>query len=560
MKIYTLLFFLLITSVTNAQVQDLFERESDYHHFNGNVLVQTSNSINYEASFGYADLEQEISFQKYTRFDIGSLTKQFTAAAILHLVHVGKINTDDPINDHLGSFANNKWTKVTIHQLLTHTSGIPSIYQTEQGLDIFFPQEQRIDLKDLIAKFSAGKLISSPGKEFNYSNSGYVLLAAIIENVSGISFEDYLQTKLFDAYGLENTSFLPDSNSALPYFGYLPSNIERAPIYHYSWSIGAGGVYSTTHDLSTWVEVITGDNFLTPELRETFITNHTKDLGNVGYGYGWQITREGIVEHDGGTYGFISFLSFDPNTKDHHVLLTNRSFESINDFGKSGSKIRSLSNNIWDLKSGREIEIHPQRSEHKIASDSILLDSGEQLLIQQSERGNYVFYSGSNLSEIIPNTPVAPDSELNKKVLNIANHLEKGQYWRFASYCNGEMKFVAYSGLFRLGFGPMKKRVGDNLELIPFLVNESSAMLRMKGANGSLHLIVYFNEEGKVMGVYDRDFYSPKVPRKMKAYPIGKNQLFIDGFPYGENSATLTLKNDSVVIEQFGREVSFKEK
>jgi hypothetical protein len=82
----------------------------------------------------------------------------------------------------------------------------------------------------------------------------------------------------------------------------------------------------------------------------------------------------------------------------------------------------------------------------------------------------------------------------------------------------------------------------------------------MKGDDGSLHLIIYFNEEGKVMGVYDRNFYSPKDPQKMKAYPIGENQLFIDGFPYGENSATLTLKNDTVVIEQFGREVSFKKK
>ena len=560
MKIYTLLFFLLITSATNAQVQDLIEREAAYHHFNGNVLVQSSSSINYEASFGYADLEKETSIHKHSRFDIGSLTKQFTAAAILHLVHDGKINLDDRINDHLGSFANNKWKKVTIHQLLTHTSGIPSIYQTEQGLDIFFPEEEPIALEDLILKFSEGKLISSPGKEFNYSNSGYVLLAAIIENVTGSTFEEYLQRKIFDAYGLEHTSFLPDSNSALPYFGYLPSNIVRAPIYHYSWSIGAGGVYSTTHDLSTWVEVITSDNFLTQELRATFITNHTRDLGNLGYGYGWQITRDGIVEHDGGTYGFISFLSFDPKTKDHHVLLTNRSFESITDFGKSGEKIRSLSNKIWDIKNGKEIEIHPKRSDNKIASHNVLLDTREQIVIEQTETGNYVFYSGSNLSDIIPNTAIAPDSELNKKVLNISNHLEKGQYWRFASYCNGEMKFVAYSGLFRLGFSSMRKRVGDNLEIIPFLVNESSAMLRMKGDDGSLHLIIYFNEEGKVLGVYDRNFYSPKDPQKMKAYPIGENQLFIDGFPYGENSATLTLKNDTVVIEQFGREVSFKKK
>ncbi|HAH50819.1 MAG TPA: hypothetical protein DCL80_05945 [Balneola sp.] len=560
MKIYTLLFFLLITSATNAQVQDLIEREAAYHHFNGNVLVQSSSSINYEASFGYADLEKETSIHKHSRFDIGSLTKKFTAAAILHLVHDGKINLDDRINDHLGSFANNKWKKVTIHQLLTHTSGIPSIYQTEQGLDIFFPEEEPIALEDLILKFSEGKLISSPGKEFNYSNSGYVLLAAIIENVTGSTFEEYLQRKIFDAYGLEHTSFLPDSNSALPYFGYLPSNIVRAPIYHYSWSIGAGGVYSTTHDLSTWVEVITSDNFLTQELRATFITNHTRDLGNLGYGYGWQITRDGIVEHDGGTYGFISFLSFDPKTKDHHVLLTNRSFESITDFGKSGEKIRSLSNKIWDIKNGKEIEIHPKRSDNKIASHNVLLDTREQIVIEQTETGNYVFYSGSNLSDIIPNTAIAPDSELNKKVLNISNHLEKGQYWRFASYCNGEMKFVAYSGLFRLGFSSMRKRVGDNLEIIPFLVNESSAMLRMKGDDGSLHLIIYFNEEGKVMGVYDRNFYSPKDPQKMKAYPIGENQLFIDGFPYGENSATLTLKNDTVVIEQFGREVSFKKK
>lgn len=560
MKIYTLIFFLLITSASNAQVQELFDREADYHHFNGNVLVVEKNIVKHNLSFGYANLEEQTLINENTRFNIGSLTKQFTAAGILTLVNDDKLNLNDKINDHLGDYAEDKWSKVTIHHLLTHTSGIPSIYQTEQGLDIFFPEEQSISLEDLINKFASGKLLHKPGKEFNYSNSGYVLLAAIIQEVSGISFEEFLQTEIFDQYGLEHTSFSYDDNSALPYFGYMPSNIIKAPVYHPSWSIGAGGVYSTTQDLSNWVNVITSNDFLTQELREKFITNHVKDLTSVGYGYGWQITRDGILEHDGGTYGFVSFLSFDPNTKDHHVILTNRSFESINDFGKSGAKIRSLSNNIWQIKNGEEIEVHPPRADISLESKNIQLQNGEIITINNTEDGLLVSMKENNPVNIIPNTPINNTNKLHEKVLNIARHLKKSQYWRFASYCNGEMKFVAYSGLFRLGFGPMKKRVGDNLELIPFLVNDSSALLRMKGDNGSLHLIIYFNDDRKVMGVYDREFYNPEVPKEMIAYPIADNKLFVDGFPYGENSTTLSLKNDVVVIEQFGREIVLKKK
>ncbi|NQZ76853.1 MAG: beta-lactamase family protein, partial [Ekhidna sp.] len=203
--------------VCQGQLRKLYEREAWYGHFNGVVQVVSDDSVLIEECFGMecGTLQEGVN----TRFDIGSITKQFTAAAILRLVQDEKLGLRDEIYPLLGTHASDKWKKVTVHQLLTHTSGIPSLYQTEQGLDIFFPEEYAIAVSDLIGRFREGKLLFSPAEEFSYSNSGYILLAAIIENVSSKKYEDYMN-EMFNEFGLKSTSFDRDENSAKPMYGY----------------------------------------------------------------------------------------------------------------------------------------------------------------------------------------------------------------------------------------------------------------------------------------------------------------------------------------------------
>jgi CubicO group peptidase (beta-lactamase class C family) len=555
MKTYTLLFFLILPNATIAQFSELFQREADYHHFNGAAMIHTADT-SIQIFHGYAGNSVSELISANTTFDIGSLSKQFTAAAILHLVHDGRLELHQPINRYLGELGSTKWNDVTVHHLLTHTSGIPSIYQTEQGLDIFFPELEPISSQQLISRFKDAKLLHKPGKEFNYSNSGYVLLALIIEQISDTSYFEFMEDTIFKHYALEMTSTYPDSSSALPFFGYLPENLIKAPVYHPSWMKGAGGFYSSVSDLSKWVKIIQSHDFLTSELRELFFTNHTKDISSNWYAYGWQLTRDNRIEHDGGSYGFMSFLSFHPDENNHHIILTNRSFESINDFGKSASKIRTLSIQVTDLLNDKEVELHPERSRHTIEEKRIELQNGDIISISQNDNRYFVQSDKIPVTDLIYETPVEPVSQRNIDVLAISKHLEKNQFWKFASYCDGEMKLVTYTGLFRFGFSQIKKKAGENRTITPYLTGENYALLRMKGDKGAVNLIVYFNDEGKVSGFFDQEFYPFTDKRSFVAYAVDTNTLFVDGFLDGQESIIIRINEQNIQAEQHGRNVT----
>ncbi len=533
--------------VCHGQLKKLYDREASYEHFNGVVLAKQADSVALEACYVSKDGRQRIEMN--TRFDIGSLTKQFTAAAILHLVQEDKLNLSDPINSHLELYASDRWKKITIHQLLTHTSGIPSLYQTEQGLDIFFPEKKAIKLVDLVARFRDGKLLFSPGEEFSYSNSGYILLAAIIEQVSGKPYENFMQ-EMFERYGLNSTSLIRNELAAKPFYGYRSDLLKPAPIYHMSWLMGAGGVYSTVYDLSKWVEIITSNEFLNDDLRRNFLKSHT----NARYGYGWQF-EEGRIQHDGGNAGFISFLSFDPATQDHIVILTNRSFEDIKMFGKSANYVRELVGKSWDAMKGEAVDVLPAIKNGSLTSGSYLV--GEKTVdVKKNDTSLVVSVTDTYPSRMIFNTPLDGDDELTVKMIEIARFLQKGKYWSLASHCDGEMKFVMYSGLMSVGMRMMKKQVGKMTEIIPYYVEEGHGLLRMKGTEGILDLIVYFDEEEKIQGIFEHGNHGVDIETEMLAYPIGNNLYYLDGLPYGEKSATLKIMDEEIVFYQHDRSVA----
>ncbi|MTI20090.1 class A beta-lactamase-related serine hydrolase, partial [Fulvivirga sp. RKSG066] len=188
MKTLILFAFIISGFVSQAQIQEIFEREALYQQFNGVVLVKENDSLIFEGCYH----SKNENFSTTTAFDVGSITKQFTALAILQMVQQQKLNLDDPINLHLGEYGSQRWKKINIHHLLTHTSGIPSLFQTEQGLEMLMPDQASVSKSQLINHFKEAKLLFSPGEEFGYSNSGYLLLAIIIEHISGLDFVQYL--------------------------------------------------------------------------------------------------------------------------------------------------------------------------------------------------------------------------------------------------------------------------------------------------------------------------------------------------------------------------------
>src|SRR5215213_5178822 len=165
-----------------AKIQELLALAHKYRQFNGSALVAENGKVIYKGAFGQANMEWNIPNTPDTKFRLGSITKQFTATVILQLVEQGKIKLDARLSDYLPEYRKDVGNKVTIHNLLTHTSGIPS-YTSQPG---FFENVSRNPYKvdDFVKKYASGNLEFEPGSKFSYNNSGYFLLGAIIEHVT----------------------------------------------------------------------------------------------------------------------------------------------------------------------------------------------------------------------------------------------------------------------------------------------------------------------------------------------------------------------------------------
>lgn len=324
---------LLAASVVSAQdkaqkMDALMKNYYDYGQFNGAVLVAERGKIVYEKGFGMANMEWAIPNQTDTKFRVGSVTKQFTAAIILQLVAEGKIKLDGKITDYLPDYRSDTGSKITIHQLLNHTSGIPSY----TGRPDFFAEVSRNPYKpaDFVKKFASGDLEFEPGTKFKYNNSGYFLLGAIIEQVTGKSYAENLQERIFTPLGMMNSGY--DTHAALIQKradGYekTPDGYLNAAYLDMSLPYAAGSIYSTVEDLYKWDQALYADKILSAESKNLMFT-----AGLAHYGYGFFIADQPIgktgektklIQHSGGINGFNALLTRLVDKQQTIILLDN---------------------------------------------------------------------------------------------------------------------------------------------------------------------------------------------------------------------------------------------
>ena len=290
--------------------------------FSGSVLIARNGKVLVRKGYGEADREKHLANTAQTKFRIGSLTKQFTAMAILILQTQGKLNVHDRICTYL-SECPNPWQKITLHQLLIHTSGIPDFirfpdFQTTQGL-LSSPTQT-------IARFKEKPLDFQPDEKFSYSNSGYVVLGAIIERASGETYEAFLRDNIFVPLQMVNSGY--DHNNNHLAVGYRDQTIVPADFIDMSIPYAAGGLYSTVEDFYRWDQALYTDKLIPKNLRDKMFTPFAMPKkGGLGYGYGWGIGKEGthpIVSHEGEINGFHSVIARYPNDKIVIIILGNR--------------------------------------------------------------------------------------------------------------------------------------------------------------------------------------------------------------------------------------------
>lgn len=565
MKSSITIFFLLLTSSLlgqkNQAITQLLDAYAQHNRLSGVALVQQDNQTVFAKAYGCANYEKSTLNEVNTIFNIGSISKQFTAAAILHLVQEGKIDLRLSINNYLGKYASKHWRKVTVHHLLSHSSGIPSLLQSEQGLDDVFPEERAISMKELISYFKDLKLLSKPGKKYSYNNSGYVLLAAMIEEVSGQSYGDFMQM-MFERYGLKHTShdIKEDTSLALPYYGYIEEQRQLAPKFDASWFIGAGSIYSTVTDLAKWNEVIHSDAFLNAALRELYFQKHEESGNGTYYAYGWQIMeRQGkkYIHHDGTTFGYTCDLLYEPKSKTLSVILSNQTHESLYLLGKSEDFVRSTNMELMQIMQGKKKMTLPKLSTRndKIQAGTYTFSNDYQIQISK-ENGTWKIHSNSFHPLLYGyEKSIELDSPTRKSAAKAVEGLTQKKFSKFTKECDGTMKVLSWLGVIRIGVNSIMKGMGRWQRSVIYHEENGTVYFRLFCENGAVDFFLSYSQQNKIQGIFDIQYIyenNQQLPETLATTPT-KQGLYLNGFAYGEEDAQLIFEETKVLFKQFGR-------
>jgi CubicO group peptidase (beta-lactamase class C family) len=313
-----------------ARMEQVMQAEAAGDKFMGAVLVAKGDTVLLDKGYGDADLEWDVPNTPATRFKIGSLAKQFTAAAILLLEERGKLKLSDPIKTWWPD-APASWDKITLSNLLTQTSGIPDYTDAP---DFGTTMKLRQTPQQRIATVSGKKLDFAPGEKFSYSNSSYMLLGAVVEKASGMPYAQFMQDNVFTPLGMKDSGY--DDMAVVPRraAGYARRNgtTLNATYVDVSAQHGAGALYSTTHDLLTWEKALFGGRVLSAASFKTMMTPFRDARGpgspaKGGYGMGVYAGTDGDgrreISHTGSTPGFVSIMTAYPDDSVFVIVLGN---------------------------------------------------------------------------------------------------------------------------------------------------------------------------------------------------------------------------------------------
>lgn len=309
------------------QLNELIEASFIADRPGGAVIVRKAGHTLVHEAYGMADLELAVPMSTEHRLAVGSITKTFTAAGILSLVEKGKLSLEDDVREILPSLSPGD-ERITVRQLLNHTSGFPSVLDRED-FDILARQYHTVD--DLLSLTEGMSLHFSPGAGFRYSDSGYFALGAIIEKISGLTYAEFLKTHVFEPNGLRNTEYGDDKEIIRFRASGYTSEADRllnATYIDMSVPYAAGAVYSTVEDLANWVDVFRAGRLIGPGLRNEAWTSATLPDGTAtGYGLGWEVCEiagERVFGHGGFIYGFTANLEYFPDAKITIAVMTNQ--------------------------------------------------------------------------------------------------------------------------------------------------------------------------------------------------------------------------------------------
>ena len=340
---------------------------STYHalgRFSGVAAVAVGGVGVFEAALGLADRERGAPLTANTRFPIGSLSKMLTAVAVLRLEAAGAIELHAPIGTYLGDMGLAWGGVVDVHHLLTHTSGIPGLYTDHPGVRSPSASEscRPVDTKELVSRFARLPLRFEPGERFEYCNSGYVLLAALVERVSHQPYWTFLADQLLARCEMRDTGPMDSARSRSgDAIGTVAG--RRAPLMHPSWALGIGDLESTASDVLSWAHALQDDTLLSGPSRRRMLTPHVPIDEGTGHGYGCRVredSRHRLVFQTGTLPGFLSALHVWPEEGAAAVVLVN-AVRDASHLEHASRAIARIANQLGAIRRGDPIELPPPR-------------------------------------------------------------------------------------------------------------------------------------------------------------------------------------------------------
>lgn len=342
-----------------AQIEQVIQKKIT-EGFNGNVLIAQKGVVVYQKSYGFANFKDTIKNNLQSKFQLASLSKTFTAVAIMKLAEQGKIGLDYTVKDY---FPNFPYDGITIRSLLCHRSGLPfyqytfdkavrenKVYPTNQQMMEWFATAQ-----------PTPKMFNQPDHYFGYNNTNFAILAALVEKVSGKPFDEYMRENLFKPAGMKNSFIVTTKNDSINInrtFGYQFG--QRLPKDYYDDITGDKGVYSTVGDLLNWYKALKNNTIINKESFREMITPRSFEYpGLRNYGYGFRLwvdakQQTDYVYHTGWWKGYNTIMFFDPREDFVIILLNNRynrsvyNVKSLIDIMHGGRRSSTMEESILD--------------------------------------------------------------------------------------------------------------------------------------------------------------------------------------------------------------------
>jgi CubicO group peptidase (beta-lactamase class C family) len=333
------------TLQVNQKLDSLFKRFNKRYDFHGSVIVAKKGKIIFKDHYGYADFKKKQKIDDQSSFQLASVSKQFTAAAILMLYEQGKLQLDDKVTRFFPDFP---YEEVTVRQLLNHTSGLPKYFWlAEHKWDKEYAPSN-MEMMTMLNKHNVERFFS-PGANFDYSNTGYFVLASIVEKISGIPFGEYVQDRIFKPLHMDHTFVYRYEIDSVK-----EGQLDGYRIYRRRWHAKIGGtvndaivgdknVYSTIEDMFKWIQGLNSGRIISEStLAEMYTRGETKYNRKVPYGFGFRIKEsddEKVIYHNGKWNGFTTSLMQYPG---EDLLVITLEHSNYNSMKSLNQKIKTI--------------------------------------------------------------------------------------------------------------------------------------------------------------------------------------------------------------------------